>query len=137
MRRMHPGVYLQHCLVVHVGLLIALQGLVGHRPAQERLQGVRLQLQSSKRIRERESEQHTECPGEREGGIYRERINKLRSAYHMLCMSHLPLFTVALGGFKLLLKQDKTFMLALAFCQILNTLQFLQCIILFYVSILF
>lgn len=40
-------VYLQDGLVIHVGLAVALQGLVGHGPAQERLEGEGLQLQGS------------------------------------------------------------------------------------------
>lgn len=37
-------VYLQDSLIIHVGLAVALQGLVRHGPAQERLEGECLQL---------------------------------------------------------------------------------------------
>lgn len=38
---------LQDGLVIHVGLTIALQGLISHGPAQEGLEGEGLQLQGS------------------------------------------------------------------------------------------
>lgn len=44
---LHARVYLQDSLVIHVGLAVALQGFVSHGPAQERLEGERLQLQGS------------------------------------------------------------------------------------------
>lgn len=49
---LHPGVNLQDGLIIHIGLSVALQWLIGHCSAQQGLQGVGLQLQSPKRIRE-------------------------------------------------------------------------------------
>lgn len=46
-RGLDACVYLQDGLVIHVGLAVALQGLEGHGPAQERLEGEGLQLQGS------------------------------------------------------------------------------------------
>lgn len=46
-RGLYACVYLQDSLVIHVGLTVALQGFVSHGPAQERLEGERLQLQGS------------------------------------------------------------------------------------------
>lgn len=45
--RLHAAVYLQDGLVIHVGLAVALQGLISHGPAQEGLEGEGLQLQGS------------------------------------------------------------------------------------------
>lgn len=44
---LHACVYLQDSLVIHVGFPVALQGFVGHGPAQQRLEGEGLQLQGS------------------------------------------------------------------------------------------
>lgn len=44
---LHTRVYLQDGLVIHIGLTVALQGFIGHGPAQERFEGEGLQLQRS------------------------------------------------------------------------------------------
>lgn len=48
-RCLHAVVYLQDRLVIHVGLTVALEGLVSHGPPQEGLEGEGLQLQGSAR----------------------------------------------------------------------------------------
>ena len=44
---LYADVNLQDGLIIHVGLTIALQGLISHGPAQEGLEGEWLQLQGS------------------------------------------------------------------------------------------
>lgn len=77
--RLHADVYLQDCLVIHVGLPVALQGLIRHRPPEEGLQGEGAELQSPINKQDETEDQDLAlilCPTMNSPNLHRKTIHK-------------------------------------------------------------